>query len=218
VTGLGTVPPEAWMAAGYCLLAVALAHVIDGLARRAATTAEGGTTASGFVYHPSHDAWTCPTDEWLWPESFDPANRVLRYRANPTVCNACPVRRDCTTSTTGREVQRAVDAWPASEAARFHRWIACTVALLGLVWPLATIASGVDRPTLVVLGGAVALAVVTSLPLWSHLRRSVVELPPGMAVRTVDDVVADRQAVELGIARRRARYASDSRPTQGDPA
>ena len=205
-----TVTPEVWLAAGYCLLAVGLAFGIDALARRAASSAEGGVTG-GFTYHADHDAWQCPQDQWLWPQSFDPDNRVMRYAASPTVCNSCPVKDSCTTSSSGREVQRAVDAWPASEAARFHRGIACAVVVLGLVWPLAIAAGGVGRTGLLVLGCAVALALLVSLPLWSHLRRSTVAWPEGMAVRSLDATVAERDLSGKRAARRRTRYHSDQR-------
>ena len=46
-----------------------------------------------FVYHEDHDAWLCPEDQWLWPKSFDPDNRVMRYRGSPSICNACPVKQ-----------------------------------------------------------------------------------------------------------------------------
>ncbi len=136
-----SVGAEVWIASGYALVLVGLAYVIDALARRAASVSEGGI-AGGFSYHEDHDAWKCPEDQWLWPQSFDPDNRVMRYRATPSICNACPVKKTCTTSHSGREVQRAVDSWPASEAARFHRGVACAVVLLGLVWPLAVALTG----------------------------------------------------------------------------
>ena len=103
---LETVGVDVWLASGYCLLLVGLAYAIDALARRAASAAEGGASG-GFSYHEDHDAWTCPEDQWLWPQSFDPDNRVMRYRGSPTICNACPVKDTCTTSSSGREVQRA---------------------------------------------------------------------------------------------------------------
>ena len=52
-------------------LSWAWAHVIDAFARRAASVAEGGASF-GFSYHADHDAWQCPQDQWLWPQSFDP--------------------------------------------------------------------------------------------------------------------------------------------------
>jgi len=220
VTGLDPstlrdVAPEVWLAAGYCVAAVLLGYVIDGLARRAAASSEGGATG-GFTYHEDHDAWLCPEDQWLWPQSFDPDNRVVRYRGTPSICNACPVKDTCTPSASGREIQRAVESWPASEAARFHRWIACAVVLLGLVWPLATIASGVDAAALLVLGVGILAALVLSIPLWSHLRRSPVTLPPGLAVRSLDETVVERGRAEADLARRRTRYASRGRVDEAD--
>lgn len=204
------VGPEVWLAAGYSLALVGLAYVIDGLARRAASVSEGGVSG-GFTYHADHDAWRCPQDQWLWPKSFDPDNRVMRYRGTPAICNACPVKDTCTSSHSGREIQRAVDAWPASEAARFHRGIACAVVVLGLVWPLVTALTGPGRDALLVLTVAVVVATLLSLPLWSHLRRTDVVIPEGMRERSLDDVVAERQLAAAALARRRSGYRSDRR-------
>ncbi|MFI7546769.1 hypothetical protein [Actinoplanes sp. NPDC049599] len=201
---------EAWLAAGYCVALVGLAYLIDALARRAAAVSEGGV-AGGFVYHEDHDAWQCPQDQWLWPQSFDAENRVMRYRGTPSVCNACPVKDSCTTSAGGREVQRAVDSWPASEAARFHRGIACVVVVLGLVWPVGTALTGPGADSLLVLAVAVAGALLLSLPLWSHLRRTKVFIPDGMVHRSLDDAVAERDAAAAALIRRRSSYASDRR-------
>lgn len=207
---LASVDVEVWLASGYCLLLVGLAYAIDALARRAASVAEGGASG-GFSYHQDHDAWKCPEDQWLWPQSFDPDNRVMRYRGSPVICNACPVKDTCTTSTSGREVQRAVDVWPASEAARFHRRIACTVVVLGLVWPVAMAVAGPGRGGLLVLGVAVGLALLLSLPLWSHLRHSPVHIPEGMATRTLDATVLERDLAAATLQRRRSGYRSERR-------
>ena len=207
---LASVGVEVWLASGYCVLLVGLAYAIDALARRAASVAEGGAPG-GFSYHQDHDAWQCPEDQWLWPQSFDPENRVMRYRGSPSVCNACPVKDTCTTSSSGREVQRAVDVWPASEAARFHRGIACVVVVLGLVWPVATAATGPGRTGLLVLAAAVGLALLTSLPLWSHLRRTPAYVPEGMATRTLDASVLERDLAAEALRRRRSGYRSERR-------
>ena len=207
---LSSVGVEVWMAAAYAFALVGLAYAIDALARRAASVAEGGSSG-GFVYHQNHDAWKCPEDQWLWPQSFDPDNRVMRYRGLPSVCNACPVKDTCTTSHSGREVQRAVDSWPASEAARFHRGIACTVVVLGLVWPGAVALTRPGTPALLILGLSVLGAILISLPLWSHLRRTPVFVPQEMARRTLDETVLEREAATVNLARRRTRYRSDHR-------
>lgn len=208
---VSAVGAEVWMATGYSIVLVGLAYVIDGLARRAAAISEGGV-AGGFSYHSDHDAWKCPEDQWLWPQSFDPDNRVMRYRGTPSICNACPVKDTCTTSHGGREVQRVVDSWPASEAARFHRGIACAVVALGLVWPLAVVLTGPGVEAVVVLGVGMSCALLLSLPLWSHLRRIPVFVPEGMVHRSLDEVVAERDVAATELTRRRARYRSDQRP------
>ncbi len=207
---LASVGVDVWLASGYCLLLVGLAYAIDALARRASSVAEGGASG-GFRYHEDHDAWTCPEDQWLWPQSFDPDNRVMRYRGSPVVCNACPVKDTCTSSSSGREVQRTVDAWPASEAARFHRAIACTVVVLGLVWPAALALAGPGRGGTIVLGVATAAALLISVPLWSHLRRSPIHLPEGMAARTLDASVVERDLAAVAVQRRRSGYRSERR-------
>ncbi len=135
----------------------------------------------------------------------------MRYRGSPTICNACPVKDTCTTSSSGREVQRAVDVWPASEAARFHRGIACVVVVLGLAWPAATAATGPGRTGLLVLAAAAALALLTSLPLWSHLRRNPAYIPEGMATRTLDVTVLERDLAAQAMQRRRSGYRSERR-------
>lgn len=119
----------AWLAAGYAVALLLIAYAIDRLAKRAHTAHDNQQTL-GFVYHEDHDAWLCPEDQWLWPQSFDPGNRVMRYRGSPSVCNACPVKESCTSSDDGRELRRTVDVWPSSESAQFHRGIACALSLI----------------------------------------------------------------------------------------
>ena len=87
----------------------------------------------GFTYHEESDAWLCPEDQWLWATAFDSDNRVMRYRAKPSVCNTCPIKDSCTVSANGRELTREVDEWPYSESGRFHRGLAVAVSLLGVV-------------------------------------------------------------------------------------
>jgi hypothetical protein len=119
-------PPatSVWLVAALALALVAIAWGFDLMARKMSARAARRRTGR-FVYHPDHDAWVCPQDQWLWPTSFDPHDRIMRYRAKPGGCNACPVKSTCTTSDRGREVTREVDPWPYSEAGRFHRGISC---------------------------------------------------------------------------------------------
>ena len=97
----------------YAVFLLLAAYGLDLMAKRTSRHTAGWRSGS-FTYHEDHDAWVCPEDQWLWPQSFDPDNRVMRYRANPTVCNNCPVKDTCTTSDSGREISRNVDPWPHS--------------------------------------------------------------------------------------------------------
>lgn len=205
--------PVAWLAAGYALVLLVVAYGIDALARRAAHTLEAHR-AGGFVYHADHDAWLCPEDQWLWPRSFDPDNRVMRYRSSPTVCNACPVKSTCTTSDAGREVSRAVDSWPASEAARFHRGIACSVTVLAVLWPLAAALTGPGLAEVAVLLGSAVVVAVGALPLWTHLRRTTAD-PAGVLSRSLDAELDERAELAQRHQRRRTVYASDRRTGNG---
>ena len=108
-------------------------------------------------------------------------------------------------------MQRAVDSWPASEAARFHRGIACAVVVRGLVWPVAVLLTRPGVGASLVLGVAMLGAILASLPLWSHLRRTPVFIPEDMAHRSLDQTVLERQAAVSNISRRRTSYRSDAR-------
>ncbi|MBK7821033.1 MAG: hypothetical protein IPJ61_08135 [Tessaracoccus sp.] len=199
----------AWLAAGYGVVLVLIAYGIDLFARRAHTRLED-TRTPGFRYHEDHDAWLCPEDQWLWPRSFDPENRVMRYRGSPSVCNSCPVKDTCTTSNDGRELRRGVDTWPASESARFHRGIACMVTVLAVLWPLVT-AFTVDQWSSQLLLLVVALVIgLASLPLWAHLRHTPAD-PHGVLVKSLEENVEERTVAAAALVRRRTTYASDRR-------
>lgn len=199
----------AWLGAGYGVVLLVVAYGIDRLARRAQTRLQEQRSGD-FVYHEDHDAWLCPEDQWLWPKSFDPDNRVMRYRGSPTVCNSCPVKDSCTSSDDGREMRRMVDTWPASESARFHRGIACSVTVLAVAWPAVTAltVSGWTSQVLVLV--TAFLVALGALPLWAYLRRTPAD-PLGAVVRTLDESVDEREAAAAAMTRRRTSYASDRR-------
>jgi hypothetical protein len=204
---VSAVDAQVWVAVGYALVLLAAAHVLDLAARRtAARTTQW--RSGGFVYHADHDAWVCPKDQWLWPQSFDPENRVMRYRASPSVCNACPVKATCTTSPHGREVTRNVDPWPSSEAERFHRGIACTVAVLAVAWPLLTMLGQRSAVEMALLAAVVVLVAAASAPLWSHLHRTPAAFPQHVPSQSADDVAGSAES------RPPSTYASDRRAVQ----
>lgn len=131
--------PEVLLLACYATFLLVVAVALDRLARHSHRRADRYRTA-GFRYHPAHDVWVCPQDQMLWPAGYDEGRRLIRYRARPSICNACPVKADCTGSHHGREISVPTEPWPHSEAARFHRGIvlvlvglAALVAVVGLV-------------------------------------------------------------------------------------
>ena len=209
-TLIGSVELPAWLAGGYALVLLLVAYGIDLLARRAHTANDEHQTR-GFRYHEDHDAWLCPEDQWLWPQSFDPDNRVMRYRGSPSVCNSCPVKDSCTSTDDGRELGRSVDSWPSSESARFHRGIACAVTVLAVLFPVVTAFTVGHWTSQVILLGAALLVVTGALPLWSHLRNSPVA-PQGVLFRSLDEHLEERAQVVETVRRRRTTYASDQRP------
>ncbi|MFV8162944.1 hypothetical protein ACNQVK_12735 [Mycobacterium sp. 134] len=196
-------PPAtaAWLTAGYALALVAVAWGFDLMARRTSLRAARWRTGN-FTYHADHDAWQCPEDHWLWPTSFDPDNRVMRYRAKPAVCNACPVKATCTTSTHGREISREIDPWPYSEAGQFHRGIACTVAGLALVMVLAMLIGQHGSGDLVVLGVTALIVLAAAIPLARHLWASPANSPDHLPHRSSEQELSaatvDRFATKWG--------------------
>lgn len=135
---------EVLLASGYAVVLLAAAGLLEWLARHTATRAQRYRTA-GFTYHPQHDLWICPENEPLWPYEFDRRHRVVRYRARPSVCNPCPTKSDCTDSHHGRELVRAVDPWPHSEAGRFHRGISVVLTVIAAAF-LGAAAVAYHRP------------------------------------------------------------------------
>lgn len=199
--------PETVLAAGYAVFLLLAAVGLDRLARHAHHRADRYRTA-GFRYHPQHDAWVCPQEEWLWPAEYDRHRRLVRYRARASVCNACPVKDSCTTSPHGREVIRAVDPWPHSEAGRFHRGLALMlVGLAGLILAVETIRhhTPVD---LAGLAGPAVLAGALGRRFGDHLRATPAGFPdptPSTGLR----LAAAERAERAGMPHSRTRWRSD---------
>jgi len=62
-----------------------------------------------FVYEAGREVYVCPQGEDLNRYTLVNRDRVVKYKADPTVCNACPLKSDCTTSSKGRLVSRSFD-------------------------------------------------------------------------------------------------------------
>lgn len=184
------IDPMVWLFCLYGLGLVGIGWIIDLLARHAGSQASRWRRG-GFVYHESHDAWLCPQDQWLWPTSFDPENRVMRYRGKPSICNACPVKDTCTTSDHGRSMTREVDQWPHSESGRFHRGLALSVAMMGLVLVLTMMLRYHAPGELAVLCATAAIISACTFPLAVFLWRSPANFPTYLPLRTGEE---DQQA------------------------
>jgi hypothetical protein len=168
--------PEVLLAVGYAIFLLCLALGLDLLARHSHARSERYRTA-GFTYHPSHDAWICPENQLLVRSEVDHERRLVRYRGRPQICNYCPAKAECTDSDEGREVVRAMDPWPHSEAGRFHRGISLAVALIaGLILAAEAIRNHAPLE-LAVLGAVLAVVALAAWHLHAAFRATPVNFP-----------------------------------------
>jgi hypothetical protein len=164
------------MAVGYAAFLLGVALGMDLVARRSHARSERYRTA-GFSYHHTHDAWICPEDQVLLRSETDHERRLVRYRGRPQICNHCPSKSDCTDSDGGREVVRAMDPWPHSEAGRFHRGIALALALIPA--PILTLEALRNHAALelAVLGAAFLMVALTAWRLHAAFRATPSNFP-----------------------------------------
>ena len=62
---------------------------------------------SRFVYDAARDEFRCPEGHALRRHTAKFGVQAVVYRADPAICNACPVKAACTASDRGRTVQRS---------------------------------------------------------------------------------------------------------------
>lgn len=166
-----TVAAEVVWFTGYACLLLLVAGALDGLARHSHARSDRYRTA-GFRYHPQHDAWICPQDQMLWPTAYDDKARLMRYRARPSICNACPVKHSCTSSPHGREITRETEPWPQSEAARFHRGLVLVLIGLAALLLLLVMVRHHQPVDLAVVLGPLAASGVLAHRFTDHFRRT----------------------------------------------
>lgn len=123
---------EVILVAGYALLLVGVAGVLEYLARHSHRRSEHYRN-SGFAYKRKLDVWECPTGHHLTREQTDFERKIARYRAPAHKCNACHCKKDCTDSDDGRVLESRLDAWVQSELRRFHRGISLALFLLAII-------------------------------------------------------------------------------------
>jgi hypothetical protein len=123
---------EVLFAGGYAAFLLVAAATIEWLSAHTHRRSLRYRTA-GFTYDEQHDHWQCPEGQQLWPAEFDHERRLVRYRAKAHICNGCPRKDACTDSDHGREIVQPLDAWPHSEAGRFHRGVSLLLAVLAVL-------------------------------------------------------------------------------------
>ena len=165
---------EVLIGAAYGVALLGAALILEWLSQHTHNRSQAYRT-SGSDYDDQHDLWVCHKGEQLWPEEFDRERRLVRYRAKATACNVCQAKPDCTDSHQGREVTRAVDPWPHSEAGRFHRGIAVMLAVLA-AFELAVVLFRNHEPTQVAL--LLPLLCVAAYATW-WLVRDLIRTPDG---------------------------------------
>ena len=177
---------EVFLAAGYAAFLLCVAVGLDLLARHSHVQSLRYRNA-GFTYHPTHDAWICPEDQILTRTETDHELRLVRYRARSQICNHCPVKNDCTDSEHGREIVRAMDPWPHSEAGRFHRGISLVVALIaGLILVAETLRNHAPLE-LAVLGATLVVVALTLWRLHAAFRTTPANFPASRAMPSVPE-------------------------------
>jgi len=163
---IGGLHTEVILALTYALFLMAVAFVLERLARRSQKRAEGYRN-SGFIYFRELDYWECPAGHQLVQLHTDYQRRVTLYRAPASACNSCSLKLNCTESDQGRLLERRLDTWFESELHRFHRGISLALLLLAtiiLVAELVRFPHLRDREALVGLLLPLGLAQLKLLP------------------------------------------------------
>lgn len=74
-----------------------------------------------FVYDTARDVYVCPHGDILHRSGCIYQERVIRYKAEATTCNACPLKHRCTASFDGRQVRRNFDEVYLDRVRGYHR-------------------------------------------------------------------------------------------------
>lgn len=160
---------DIFLISGYAVILLLIAVAFDRMGARSAARSASWRTGN-FLYHDDADAWTCHEDQWLWPASFDPDKRVVRYVGQHAICGRCPAKAECSPTPGPRELTRQVDPWPHSEAGRFHRGVSVAIAAVALMMVLVSLLFSARTPAdVVLLLAALALVVAVGIPLARHL-------------------------------------------------
>ena len=202
---------EALILAGYAVLLVGMAGALEWLSAHTHRRSLRYRTA-GFRYDPAHDHWECPEGQHLWPHEFDHERRLVRYRAKAHICNGCPRKEDCTDSDRGREIVRPLDAWPHSEAGRFHRGLSLTLVAVALLVLAAAAARNHGPQDALLLGAVLVLTLLAGRRLLHDFRSHPAGFPQPTAAHGLGLAGADAAG-----RRPRSRWASQNRTREPLP-
>lgn len=214
------------LVSAYAALLLVVAWAFDHLGRHSSKRSAEWRTGN-FVYHDDQDAWRCHEDQWLWPASFDPDKRVIRYQGQHAICGRCPAKEECSPTPGPRELTRQVDPWPHSDAGRFHRGISLAVGVVAIFMSTAMLLGAQVAADYIVLVATIFVAVVATIPLARHLwdtpsnfPESTKHLaqeasgdapgPPGLS-SPAPGSAADQPSLDQIIDRYTTRWSSDTR-------
>lgn len=65
-------------------------------------------TDDDFQYDAQQDRYQCPAGEWLKRSSYDRHTESFVYRTSAKICQNCPLKAQCTTSSYARVVKRSI--------------------------------------------------------------------------------------------------------------
>lgn len=82
-----------------------------------------------FIYDAAQDVHVCPEGALLRPMRWEYTAEKVEYRADATICNACPMKAACTPSDAGRAVHRSFHAEYLDRVRAYHETEAYTKAM-----------------------------------------------------------------------------------------
>jgi transposase len=85
--------------------------------------------SSLFRYDPEEDCYVCPQGHQLGLYSSRKTEEKHVYRANAEVCNACPVKSECTNSKSGRYIFRSFHQGSIGKVREYHQTAAYQKAM-----------------------------------------------------------------------------------------
>jgi DDE family transposase len=76
---------------------------------------------SNFTYDAAQDVYVCPQGQLLHPFRTEQKAEKVEYRADAAICNACPLKAQCTSSEQGRQLHRSFYASYLERVKGYHQ-------------------------------------------------------------------------------------------------